>query len=188
MRLMKGLGILVVLTTLGCGAGAIGQSGRRYTDQMVVSYAIARALHRFETPDMLKGKKVAIELTTPGSSEEGYFTQALALKLARDGVVVVATAEEADYVLHIVARGLGLDTTERGFNLPIPLTDTAVPLFSESEQRGYVRFRGYVLDQKKAKILAVTPIFEGRGHYKRTIILGVGPIKRTDAFKEIEKE
>jgi len=188
MRVIRGLGTLLLLAAVGCATGAIGQSGRRYTDQMVVSAAVERALSSFETPEMLKGKKVAIELTTPGSSEEGYFRQALALKLIGDGVNVVGTAEEADYLFHIVARGLGLDTAERDLNLPIPFAGSAVPFFSESRQLGYVRFKGYVLDKERTKVLATTPTVEGHAHYTRTVLLGVGPIKRTDAFKEIGKE
>jgi hypothetical protein len=74
----------------------------------------------------LKGKKVFMDVKYFESVDKAYVLGALREKLGKDGAILLASEDEAEYIVEPRNRGLGLDTRSSLFGLPA--MDIPIPL------------------------------------------------------------
>ena len=177
--------IIAVVLAAGCSSYEVSQTGRRYTDQAVSTTAITKAVQSMKIPEKIRGKQVFVETVSAGAQDEKYLKRCLEVRLLASGVKLAADAKSADYIMIVMVEMCGTDVSKSNIEFPVPLAWGEVILYASMEEKGYTRFRPYLMDaadQVNAEPLAFGV---GEAQYKR-IKIGALNITRTDIYEQEE--
>src|SRR5262245_7423358 len=101
----------------GCTFSRGIQLPRSADQQLLATQAIARALAKFEFPD-IKGKSVLVHVGAPGDAvDEEFLRTAAKVEIVEEGAKVAARREDADLVLSVLVSAMGLNIRGRYLGL-----------------------------------------------------------------------
>ena len=110
---------------IGCHTSKLTEPSRTASELLMLSHSVDHAIEEMDLSE-LSGKKVFMDVKYFESVDKNYVLGALREKLGKDGAILLASEEEAEYIIEPRNRGLGLDTRSSLFGLPA--MDIPVPL------------------------------------------------------------
>ncbi len=125
---MTSLGYLVILSTSlfsGCHTSKVTEPSRTAAELLMLSHSADHAIREMDF-STLDGKKLFLDVSYFESVDKPYVLGALREKLGEDGLILLSSSDEAEYILELRSRGLGLDTRTSLFGLPS--MDIPIPL------------------------------------------------------------
>lgn len=120
VMLILGMGLFT-----GCHTSKLTEPSRTASELLMLSHSADHAIGEMDLSE-LKGKKVFMDVKYFESVDKTYVLGALREKLGKDGAILLASEDEAEYIVEPRNRGLGLDTRSSLFGLPA--MDIPVPL------------------------------------------------------------
>ncbi len=160
----------------------VTETPRSATEQLLVHRAAERALDALTWPD-LEGRAVAVEVAALNGADAPY-AQALAEARARTLGARVVALEQAEWVLVLLAGGLGTASRNTSFGvpaLPIPGGSTPeIPFARVLKQRGYAQLRLVAHDRSGASVADSEGVL-GRASFE-TYSLFFLVIRRNDIY------
>jgi len=149
---------VVVLVVSGCHTSSLTEPKRTASELLLLSHSADHALEEMEFP-LLADQKVFVDKGYFDSVDASYVMGAIREKLADDGAVLVASADEARYIVEPRNRGLGLDT--RTSLVGIPAMDIPIPLAGRVESPELALFKAQMADSIASFVLAVYETKDG---------------------------
>ena len=177
--------ILAVVFAAGCSSYEVSQTGRRFTDQAVSTTSITKAVQSMEIPEKIRGKQVFVETVSAGAQDEKYLKRCLEVRLLASGVKLATDPKSADYILIVMVEMCGTDVSKSNIEFPVPLAWGEVILYASMEEKGYTRFRPYLMEAENQVNAEPLDFAIGQSKYKR-IKMGVLNVTRTDIYKQEE--
>jgi hypothetical protein len=189
-------GIVTMLVLSGCNSPRITETGRSAVEQLLLSGVVDLGLGRADFT-AFAGKKAFVEYDYLAPQVDKPYVQGVFEKqLARNGVIVIRDAKDADILVQIVCGTLATDTTKFTIGLPqlpIPVPDTsisiAIPemsLYQKLTRSGYGKFGFSVLDGKTRKPVKVMPNILARTSYTNWVFFLI-PFKSHDMQLDIKE-
>lgn len=142
--------LLILLSAAGgCSSRLVTNPPRSAIEMMLLSGAVDKALSRFHMPE-IANQTVFVDFTNLASYDVEYVRAAARARICQIGGVLVASADEAEYVIEISSGALSLEFKENVIGLPaLPVPNSPVPIpeapvSRTTEQTGIVKLLIFV--------------------------------------------
>lgn len=172
----------------GCISWRVTNPPRTAVEQLLLSTAIDRAVARLDLGDVVKGKKVHLDVEQLEAVDKPYLVAALHERLGMMGAFILPSAEGAEIIIEARSGGLAIDKFNfmlgiPALSLPVPETLGSIatpklPLISKERQTAIAKI-GLFARQQDGRPLGATGPKSGHAYFNTWIILFF-PIESTD--------
>jgi len=175
------LAVCLAAMTAGCVSERRSDTPRTGVEQLLLSTAADRATALWDfTP--LRGRKVFVDPALLESTDKNYVLHMVRTELLRDGVNLVAKADEAEIIAEPASGGMGTDGSEFLLGLPaIPLvimgngfTTPELALYKASSQYGAAKLSITTRNATTGEVIQIVQSPLASSYYNRYAILFVG--------------
>ncbi len=140
---------LSFLAGSGCSSRQFSTTPRTAIEQMLISGAVDKAMEKVHMP-MLDGRKVFVDFSQLKAYDVEYVKVAVRATLARQGAVLVESADAAELTAEVASGALALEY-KSGLvglpSLPVPKADIPLPempIYKTIEQTGIMKLLIFV--------------------------------------------
>jgi len=191
---------LTVLTLNGCGTMKWSDTSRTATEQLLLTHAMDNAVGKMNFMSLFN-KIVFIDSTAINDATDSkYFVSTVRQHLLASGAKVVATKDEADYVVELRAGTVGTDRNDLMVGVPsftVPTMGTqdfltggsAIPeiaLYKKTDQRAVVKVAAFVYNKKTNAPLWQSGNILTESRIRARWVLGAGPFSKGDIYNGTE--
>lgn len=178
-----------VVCLIGCTSRTVSNTPRTAIEQLLLSAAVDKALSKVQVPE-LAGKKAYLDFSNLRAYDGEYVESAVRACIAKNGLIIVEKADEADYTVGVSSGGVGNEYKEflLGIpSLPVPGSAMALPelaLFKTVEQDGIVKL--FVVFYADGKLVSANHYY-GKAERDETFFLWMRFQPKDDIRKAWEK-
>lgn len=183
-------GLLIVLAAAGgCSSLRTTDPSRTATEQYLLSIAAERAVEQLSVTSV-RGRAVYVDVAYFAAAEQLFVLGELRAHLLLSGARLMPTRDEAEIVLEVRSRGVGIDRYDSLFGLPsiplgsitavagqtpVPIATPEIALVKNVKQWGFasVAFVAYWRDT--GEVIASSGPAMGRSYREDWWIFGLGP-------------
>jgi len=179
---------LPMLGAAGCTTIRVTDPPRTASEQFLLSEAAARAIDQLSF-EALRGREVYLDATHFAADAKEFVIGQVRGKLLNSGVPLVDSKKEAQIVMEIRSRGVGIDRYGSLIGVPpIPVGSRAaggvaldsvltpeLAFYKNTKQHGFASIAYVAYWRDTGEVVASSGPFVGRTFREDTWVLGTGP-------------
>ena len=184
---LGGLAASMLVVVSGCGTAKVTGTARTGTEQLLLTSAWDKALHRVDFRP-LTGVPVYLDTTHVTAVDQGWVVSSLRQAMLTQGVLIRPKPEQAQYILEAAVGAYGTD--EDSFLVGIPQTTVPnvmpgipsgtipeVTLAKRSRQQAIAKMSLFAYDRASGQLVWSSGTMLDKADTKDVYIGGFGPIK-----------
>ena len=182
-----GVAASILVMASGCGSTKVTGTSRTGTEQLLLTSAWDKALHRVDFRP-LTGVPVYLDTTHVTAVDQGWVVSSLRQAMLTQGVLIRAKPEQAQYVVEAAVGAYGTDEDSVLFGIPqttVPATVTGVPsgtipevtLAKRSRQQAVAKLSLFAYERAGGQLVWSSGTVLDKADTKDVYIGGFGPIK-----------
>lgn len=190
------LASICVLFVFGCGTTKWSDTNRTGTEQLLISNAIDRVVHKIDFEPM-RGKKCFLDSSAIAqTTDRDYLTMAIRQNLAAAGAILAASKEEAGYIVEVRAGAVGTDRDDLLVGIPamtlpsIPSMEYSataipeIPFIKRTKQRGVAKIALFAYNKATGAPVWISGNRQGESSARNLWFAGAGPLTRGTIYNE----
>jgi hypothetical protein len=193
------LGLLLLLSSAGCGTTRWTDTPRSATEQLLISDAIERAVSGLDF-SALSGNSVFFDSQyLAGSVDEKYLVSTVRQHLLASGAYLREYRDEADYVVEARSGAIGTNRDEVLVGVPqvnvptfvplpvgLPSTIPEIPFVKSTDQEGVAKIAVFAYHRETGRPVWQSGISPVSSEAKDTWVFGAGPFQRGTIYKKAQ--
>ena len=187
---------ICVLCMFGCGTTKWSDTHRTGTEQLLISNAIDRVVHKVDFSPMREKKCFLDTSAISQTTDREYLATTIRQHLMASGAILAVSKEEAEYIVEVRSGAVGTDRDDLLIGIPamtlpaIPSSQYSatvipeIPFIKQTKQRGVAKIALFAYNKETGNPVWISGNTQGESSARNLWFVGAGPLTRGTIYHE----
>ena len=187
---------ICALCVFGCGTTKWSDTHRTGTEQLLISNAIDRVVHKVDFSPMREKKCFLDTSAISQTTDREYLATTIRQHLMASGAILAVSKEEAEYIVEVRSGAVGTDRDDLLIGIPamtlpaIPSSQYSatvipeIPFIKQTKQRGVAKIALFAYNKETGNPVWISGNTQGESSARNLWFVGAGPLTRGTIYHE----